>query len=61
MKTRTIQFVSRGKAELVETELDEKLSADEVLLKTICTLISPGTEFANLNGNINNRHRCQLR
>ena len=55
MKTRTIQFVSRGKAELVETELDEKLSADEVLLKTICTLISPGTEFANLNGN-NNWH-----
>ena len=53
MKTRTIQFVSRGKAELVETELDEKLSADEVLLKTICTLISPGTEFANLNGNNN--------
>ena len=53
MKTVSIQFVARGKAELRETELDYNLKPDEVLLKTDVTLISPGTEFACLNGTTN--------
>lgn len=53
IKTVSIQFVARGKAEVRETELDDNLKADEVLLKTDVTLISPGTEFACLNGVLN--------
>ena len=50
MKTKAIQFVSRGKAQLNDTEIRDTPQAGEVMLKTICTLISPGTEFACLNG-----------
>ena len=50
MKNPTIVFVAPGKAELMARDLDEKLAPDRVLLKTECTLISPGTEFANLSG-----------
>ena len=53
MKTKAIVFVAPGKAELMERELNENLARDQVLLKTECTLISPGTEFANLSGNTN--------
>ena len=53
MKTKTIVFVAPGKAELLDRELDEKLTPERVLLKTEVTLISPGTEFANLTGNTN--------
>ena len=53
MKNKTIVFVAPGKAELQERDLDETLAPDRVLLKTDCTLISPGTEFANLTGNTN--------
>ena len=53
MKNPTIVFVAPGKAELTERELDETLAPDQVLLKTERTLISPGTEFANLSGNTN--------
>lgn len=53
MKIKRIDFVSRGKAEFREGELSDTLADDMVLLKTICTLISPGTEFACLNGNTN--------
>ena len=53
MKTKAIVFVAPGKAELLERDLDETLTPDRVLLKTECTLISPGTEFANLSGNTN--------
>ena len=53
MKTKTIVFVAPGKAEFLERDLDETLATDHVLLKTECTLISPGTEFANLSGNTN--------
>ena len=53
MKTLAIVFVAPGKAELMERDLDENLAPDRVLLKTECTLISPGTEFANLSGNTN--------
>ena len=52
MKVMSIDFVARGKAELRERDLpyDRPLPPDHVLLKTECTLISPGTEFACLNG-----------
>ena len=52
MKIKSIDFVAKGKAELREHELpfDEPLPPDYALLKTDCTLISPGTEFANLTG-----------
>ena len=35
MKTQAIQFISKYNAELCETELDETLAPDQVLLKTI--------------------------
>ena len=54
METASIQFTSRGVAELKTTTLDENLKPDEVLLKTDVTLISPGTELDCLNGVINN-------
>ena len=52
MKVMSIDFVARGKAELRERDLpyDGPQPPDHVLLKTECTLISPGTEFACLNG-----------
>ena len=53
MKVETIQFVERGKAEFRKTDFDTELAPGEILLKTICTLISPGTEFDCLNGNTN--------
>ena len=53
MKIPTIQFVEKGKAVLTETEFVCEAGPGEVLLKTECTLISPGTEFACLNGNTN--------
>ena len=53
MKNLTIVFVAPGKAELQEFDLDETLAPDQLLLKTECTLISPGTEFASLTGNTN--------
>ena len=49
----SIQFVARGKAELREKEFNCDPAPGEVVLKTRCTLISPGTEFACLNGNTN--------
>lgn len=54
MKTKVIQFISKGKAELRDQEICETLAPDQVLLKTICTLISPGTEFACLSGTVAN-------
>ena len=52
MKVMSIDFVARGKAEFRERDLpyDGPLPPGHVLLKTECTLISPGTEFACLNG-----------
>ena len=52
MKVMSIDFVARGKAELRERDLpyEGPLPPDHVLLKTECTLISPGTEFACLSG-----------
>ena len=50
MKVRSIDFVARGKAEFREIDMNETLAPNHVLLKTVCTLVSPGTEFACLNG-----------
>lgn len=51
--TNTIYFVSKGKAEFLPSEMSEELAPDQVLLKTICTLISQGTEFSLLNDSTN--------
>lgn len=47
MKVKSIVFVARGKAEFRETEVEayENPGPNQVLLKTDCTLISPGTEL----------------
>ena len=50
MKVKSIDFVARGKAEFREIDMNETLAPNHVLLKTVCTLVSPGTEFACLNG-----------
>lgn len=51
MKFKSIDFVAKGQAELREVETaTAPLPPDQVLLKTICTLVSPGTEFACLSG-----------
>ena len=54
MNAKVIQFVSQGKAELLEIDFPDpsNLAPDQVYLKTICTLISPGTEFACINGSV---------
>ena len=45
MKVKSIDFVARGKVEFREVDWNETLAPDHVLLKTVCTLVSPGTEF----------------
>ena len=54
MKAKVIQFVSKGKAEFLDIDYPDPvdLAPDMVYLKTICTLISPGTEFACINGSV---------
>lgn len=47
MKMKEIQFVSRGRAKLVEKEVPE-LKENSVLTKTLFTAVSAGTERANL-------------
>ena len=53
MIVRSIDFTAPGKVELCERDLPDEPAPDQVLLKTECTLISPGTEFACLNGTTN--------
>ncbi|MBQ9335959.1 MAG: zinc-binding alcohol dehydrogenase [Lentisphaeria bacterium] len=53
MKTKAIMFVAEGKAEFRDFERDVTLQPDWILLKTECTLISPGTEFACLQNTPN--------
>ena len=50
MKLKSIDFVAKGRVEFREIEEDYTVKPDQVLLKTECTLISPGTEFACLSG-----------
>ena len=45
MLVKTIQFTQPGKVEFVTEELDMTPKAGHVILKTECTLISPGTEM----------------
>lgn len=44
---KEIQFVAKGKAELVERELPE-IQDNELLVKTLYTIVSAGTEKANV-------------
>lgn len=53
MKSHRIAFVAPGKAVLEEHELQTTLPPGHALLKTDCTLISTGTERANLMGEDN--------
>ena len=53
MKAKSIDFTARGKVELREVDIDDELAPNQVLLKTECTLISPGTELASLSGETN--------
>ena len=39
MKIKSINFVARGEVELREIDLDPVLAPNEVLLKTVCTLV----------------------
>ena len=53
MKNHQILFTRPNVAELQENQLPDALREREVLIKTIYTVISPGTERANLIGEIN--------
>ena len=50
MKSKTIKFTARNVVELCDTELCDTPEAGMILLKTVCTLISRGTELAVLSG-----------
>ena len=52
MKHGAVSITAREHAELVEVSYSQTLGADEVMGRTVCTLISPGTELAwNYKGN----------
>src|SRR5437868_617591 len=46
MKVQRLFFPDKGRCEVEELQLDEKLGSGEVLLKTRTSLISAGTELA---------------
>jgi 2-desacetyl-2-hydroxyethyl bacteriochlorophyllide A dehydrogenase len=46
MKIQRLVFPDKGRCEVEEVQLDEKLETNQVLLKTKVTLISAGTELA---------------
>ena len=48
MKRCAISIVSKERAELVDVAAPEALGANELRGKTVCTLISPGTELMEL-------------
>ena len=50
MKIERIVFSARGKVEIAEADLDQRLQSGEVLIRTACSMISAGTELAALNG-----------
>lgn len=52
MKTKSILFTEKNKAELVEENIPE-LGVDDVLVKLVISTISSGTERANLTGEYN--------
>ena len=49
MKISTVCFTSRCRAQLIEEEIDTRLSGNQMLVKTSHSLISTGTELANYN------------
>lgn len=50
MKRRAICFLDKGEAVLRKEDMPENLGKDEVLVETLKTLISPGTELALYTG-----------
>lgn len=55
MKDHVIVFTAKEKAEFLETEIDETLTGDEILVKDDYDLISAGTELANYRALPNTR------
>ena len=53
MKRKQIVFTQPYKAELLTTEVDENLQANQMLVRLVCSTISSGTERANLVGEKN--------
>lgn len=49
MKTKSILFTEKNKAELIEEDIPE-LGAEDVLVKLAVSTVSSGTERANLTG-----------
>lgn len=52
MKTKSILFTEKNKAELIEENIPE-IGADYVLVKLAVSTVSSGTERANLTGEYN--------
>ena len=52
MKTKSILFTEKNKAELIEENIPE-IGADDVLVKLAVSTVSSGTERANLTGEYN--------
>ncbi|MHC4873997.1 MAG: zinc-binding dehydrogenase, partial [Planctomycetota bacterium] len=50
MQNKAVTFTEVDKVEILESEIDEKVADNEVLLKTCYSMISPGTELTCLNG-----------
>jgi 2-desacetyl-2-hydroxyethyl bacteriochlorophyllide A dehydrogenase len=51
MKNKRVLFSEKGKVEFAETDFNEKIeSPDEVIIKTLFSQISPGSELACLAG-----------
>lgn len=50
MKIKRIVFTESGKAELLDFDIPFNVKEDEVAGKTLCTLISPGTELIQYKG-----------
>ena len=53
MKNQSIVFTQPNTAQLLESELDNNLSGNQVLIKTLYSAISAGTERDNLRGEPN--------
>lgn len=52
MKTKSILFTEKNKAELIEENIPE-IGADDVLVKLAVSTVSSGTDRANLTGEYN--------
>ncbi len=50
MKRKEIVFTAIGKAEFLDGEIADELKENEVLVRTLVSTVSPGTEKANVTG-----------